>query len=37
VPVDPSQAEKFYTCLSDIAQRKQKLPLDYDPTLKKAH
>ena len=33
MPVDPVQAEKFYTCLSAIAKRKVNLPSDYDYTL----
>jgi hypothetical protein len=37
VQVDPVEAEKFYNCLSDIAERLVKLPSDYDRTLIKAH
>jgi hypothetical protein len=37
VPFDPVEAEKFYTCLSDIAKRLVKLPSDYDRTLIKVH
>ncbi|RLM64453.1 transposon protein, putative, CACTA, En/Spm sub-class [Panicum miliaceum] len=37
VPVDPVEAEKFYNCLSNIAERRVKLPSDFDRTLIKAH
>jgi hypothetical protein len=36
VPIDPVQAEKFYTCLTNIAKRKVILPSDYDSMLIKA-